>query len=55
MLVSVVQRIQELRRAGKSDTEIRAAKPSAEFDARFGAGFVKPEAFVQMMLGVMTP
>jgi cyclase len=53
MLVSVVQRIQELRRAGKSDTEVRAAKPAAEFDARFGAGFVKPEAFVQMMLGVM--
>jgi cyclase len=55
MLVSVVQRIQELRRAGKNDADVRAAKPSAEFDARFGAGFVKPEAFVQMLLGVMAP
>jgi cyclase len=55
MLVTMVQRIQDMRRAGKSDTEIREAKPSAEFDAGFGGGFVKPEAFVQMLLGVMAP
>lgn len=55
MLATTVQRIQELRRSGKSDTEIRAAKPAAEFDAKFGGGFIKPEAFVQMMLGVTAP
>jgi glyoxylase-like metal-dependent hydrolase (beta-lactamase superfamily II) len=53
MLASVTQRIKGLRRAGKSDEEIRAAKPSAEFDGRWGQGFVKPDAFVQMMLGVI--
>ena len=55
MLVTLTQRIQDLRRAGKSDAEIRAAKLSADFDARFGGGFIKPEAVVQMMIGVTTP
>jgi len=53
MLAAVIARIQELRRAGRSDEEIRAAKPSEPFDARFGGGFVRPEAFVQMLLGAM--
>jgi cyclase len=55
MLASMVQRIQELRRAGKSDADIRAAKPSAEFDAKFGGGFMKPDPFVQMLLGSIAP
>jgi cyclase len=55
MLVTLTQRIQDLRRAGKSDAEIRAAKLSADFDAKFGGGFIKPEAVVQMLMGVTTP
>jgi cyclase len=55
MLATVLARLQSLRRAGRSDSEIRAAKPSAEFDARYGGGFIKPEGFVQMMLGSMQP
>ncbi len=55
MLVTLTQRIQELRRAGKSEAEIRAAKLSADFDARFGGGFIKPEAVVQMLIGVTAP
>jgi glyoxylase-like metal-dependent hydrolase (beta-lactamase superfamily II) len=53
MVATVTQRLKDLRRAGKTDEEIRAAKPTAEFDARFGGGFVKPDQFVQMMLGVI--
>jgi cyclase len=53
LLATVSQRIKDLRRAGKSDEEIRAAKPAADFDAVFGGGFIKPEAFVAMMLGVV--
>ena len=52
VLATVVQRIKDQRRAGKTDDEIRAAKPATEFDARWGGGFIKPEQFVQMMLGV---
>jgi cyclase len=53
MLASTVARIKALKREGKSDAEIRAAKPSAEFDARYGNGFIKPEPFVTMLLGAI--
>ena len=53
MLATVTQRVKEMRRAGKSDQEITAAKPAADFDAKFGGGFIKAEQFVQMMLGVV--
>ena len=54
MLATITQRIQSLRREGKTDEQIRAAGPSAEFDAAFGGGFIKPEAFVVMMLGAVS-
>jgi glyoxylase-like metal-dependent hydrolase (beta-lactamase superfamily II) len=50
MIATVAQRIAELRRAGKTDTEIVAAAPTADFDAVYGKGFIKPERFVLMML-----
>lgn len=53
MLATVVQRIKDARRAGRSDAQIRESRPAAEFDARLGGGFIKPEQFVQMMLGVV--
>ena len=53
MLASVTQRIEDLRRAGRSDDEIRNAGISAEFDERFGKGFINPARFVQMMLGAI--
>ena len=53
MLATVVQRVQDLKRAGKSDAEVRSAPVTAEFDARYGGGFIKPEAFVQQLLGLV--
>ena len=53
LLASVAQRIKDLRRDGKSDADIRAARPAADFDARYGNGFIKPEVFVQMMLAAL--
>ena len=53
LLATVAQRIKDLRRDGKSDAEIRAARPAADFDARYGNGFIKPEVFVQMMLAAL--
>ena len=55
LLATVSQRIRDLRRAGKSDADIRAAKPAADFDARYGKGFITPELFVQMMLAALPP
>lgn len=53
LLATVAQRIKDLRRDGKTDAEIRAARPAADFDARYGNGFIKPEVFVQMMLAAL--
>ena len=53
LLATVTQRIKQLRRDGRSDEQIRDAKPAADFDARYGGGFIKPEQFVQMMLGAI--
>ena len=53
LLATVTQRIKQLRRDGRSDEQIRDAKPAAEFDARYGGGFIKPEQFVHMMLGAI--
>ena len=53
LLATVTQRIKQLRRDGRSDEQIRAAKPAGEFDAKYGGGFIKPEQFVQMMLGAI--
>ena len=53
MVSTVSQRVKDLRRDGKSDADIRAAQPAADFDARYGKGFIKPELFVQMMLAAV--
>lgn len=53
LLATVTQRIKKLRAEGRSDAQIRDAKPAADFDARYGGGFIKPDQFVQMMLGAI--
>jgi cyclase len=53
LLAAVTQRIKKLRAEGRSDAQIREAKPAADFDARYGGGFIKPDQFVQMMLGAI--
>lgn len=50
MLATAVQRVKEARRAGKSDEDIRAGKPLADFDERYGKGFMRPEVFLQLLL-----
>jgi cyclase len=50
MIATVAQRIGEMRRAGKTDTEIIAAAPLADFDATYGKGFIKADRFIVMML-----
>jgi len=53
LLATVTQRIKDQRKAGRSDAEIKAARPSAEFDAKYGGGFIKSDRFVDMMLNVI--
>ena len=47
MLVKVRANLQTLISQGKSEDEVVAAKPSAEFDATWGTGFMNPENFTR--------
>lgn len=53
LLATVTQRIKDLRKQGKTDDEIKAARPAAEYDAKYGAGFIKSDQFITMMLGTI--
>ena len=48
MLATVRDRIRKAIQQGKTQDQVVASKPSAEFDAAWGNGFLKPEAFVAM-------
>lgn len=49
MLATVAQRLRALMKSGKTLAEIQAAKPTADFDPAWGQGFLKPEAWVEMV------
>ena len=49
MLQGIADRIQALLDAGKTLEETQAAEPTADWDAEWGGGFIKPEAFVRMV------
>lgn len=49
MLAGVLARIEPMVREGRKLEEIVAAKPTVEFDARWGQGFIKPPKFAEMV------
>lgn len=49
MLASVSEKIKALIKEGKTLEQIFAAKPTAEFDAVWGNGFLKPQKWVEML------
>ncbi len=49
MLSAVAENISALRAEGKSDDEIIAAKPTADFDEAWGGGFIKPDTWVKLV------
>ena len=52
MLASVRDTVRALKTAGKSLADVQAAKPSAAFDAAWGAG-IAPDAFVGFVYGTV--
>ncbi len=46
MLKTLIGRVAAMKSAGKSLEEIQAAKPTAEFDERWGGGFISPDKMV---------
>jgi glyoxylase-like metal-dependent hydrolase (beta-lactamase superfamily II) len=49
MLATARDRIAKLVRAGKTQEEVLAAAPTKDFDAKWGGGFLKPDAWVGRM------
>jgi cyclase len=47
MLVKVQDKVARLAAAGKTLDEIKAAKPTADLDAKYAGGFVKPDLVVE--------
>ena len=55
MLATIAGRIKPLALAGKGFDEVAATKPTAEFDAAWGKGFLAPEKFIAMVLRAYAP
>jgi cyclase len=51
MLTIVGGRVKALLKEGKKLEEIQAAKPSAEYDERWGKMFMNPARFIEMLVG----
>lgn len=49
MLDTISGRVRQMVKDGKSLKETIAAKPSADFDAVWGGGFIKPDLFVEQL------
>ncbi len=54
MLATVLERVKSQLAAGRSVQEIVDAKPTQEFDAKWGGGFIKPDTWVRMLAAGQT-
>jgi cyclase len=53
MMVTVRDRVQKLKTAGRTMEETVAAKPTADLDGVWGKGFLQPDAFVSIVYGTL--
>ena len=49
MLVTICKKVQQLKAAGKSLSQVQAAQPTAAFDDDWGGGFIAPAKFVEFV------
>jgi glyoxylase-like metal-dependent hydrolase (beta-lactamase superfamily II) len=49
MLVAIRDRVQGLKRSGRSMQEAVAAKPTSDYDRQWGTGMMTPDLFVQQV------
>ena len=55
VMVKIRDRVAALIKQGKTKEQVLAAKPTAEWDATWGTGFMKPEVFLAMVYESMKP
>jgi glyoxylase-like metal-dependent hydrolase (beta-lactamase superfamily II) len=53
MLVTIGDRVRQAIHDGKTQDQVLAMKPSAEFDAVWGGGFLKPNDFVTLVYALL--
>jgi cyclase len=53
MLATMRDRVGTAKKAGKTLAEVKAAKPSASFDAAWGKGFMAPDDFVALVYNTL--
>jgi cyclase len=53
MLVTVRDRVQRLKASGRTLADVTAAKPTADLDATWGAGFMKADDFVAIVYNTL--
>jgi cyclase len=49
MLAAIGTKVEAMAKAGKTLPEVIAAKPSSDYDAAWGNGFLKPDQFVEIV------
>ena len=49
LLATIRDRVQKLKAEGKTMEQVVAAKPTAEWDAKWGTGFMKPDTFLAIV------
>lgn len=49
MLVTIADRVEKMKKEGKSVDEVVAAKPTQKFDEEWGNGFLKPDVFAKLV------
>ena len=54
VLVAIAAKIRTMVDEGKSQAEIVAAKPTEEWDAQWGTGWMSPDKFVEITVRGMT-
>jgi glyoxylase-like metal-dependent hydrolase (beta-lactamase superfamily II) len=55
MLSTISTRVKAAVKEGKKVDEIRAANPTAEFDEKWGKGFISPRGFIEMLVAIYAP
>lgn len=53
VLVTVRDRVQKLKTAGRTEKEVVAAKPTADLDPAWGKGFMQPDVFVTIVYNTL--
>ena len=49
MIVTIHKRVTELKKSGRSLSEVIAEKPTSKFDAKWGGGFISPDFVTELV------